>query len=401
MLPTLFDASRRHGVGFGDSAQALHHFGQLGWIKGLHCELHRGFATRLRKFKRGKNVDFAIAVVASKITRSGADNCRRFDNIRIDASEKNPVSGPGHHHLRAGPSARNPHVGNCRERHVFVIVRRVRLAEDFHSIPRFHGTRVDSSERGKRLAVGLRVELGHVDDERAVRIAFNHRSHGARRERSRIAASHLPFGRSRGRWYVMHDGVHEPRARSEVLPKRRPHQRTRRRAQLFLPQQHPKAAERPLHVPLRLPHAQRVHLVQRLENELDERPPGRRPRNRIGGAVPGAALERPGLGVEVGVPPQPLGERLRGQVPAEAVAAIEGAEGVLLLLLRVEIQLVEVLRREALERERVAVHGGREYHVAPVGGEAGVPPVRLVAHHGVDRVDQVAQFVIHVVGGQF
>ena len=80
-----------------------------------------------------------------------------------------------------------------------------------------------------------------------------------------------------------------------------------------------------------------------------------------------------GLGIEVGIPPQPPRKVLCSQIVTQTVLA----------------QMIQVELCVALESKAPSVLAGRKGHVAPFGRYLGIPSPRHLSHQLIDTVENI------------
>mmetsp|Transcript_51916 Transcript_51916/g.135484 ORF Transcript_51916/g.135484 Transcript_51916/m.135484 type:complete len:1224 (-) Transcript_51916:361-4032(-) len=358
MLAGLLDLGAEKRVRLVDLAEAVKHLGQLGGVEGLQSDLDDALGAVLQRPEDAGVVDRDVR------------HRRRLDDGVVDALHQ-------HQHPRRRPvdgkpvsALVDPDARNGLNRHVLVIIRRVPLPQHPHRVADSEGARHDAAEGVEVDAVWLVVELDHVGHDGAVGFAAAHGVGQIRVEPARVRQLHLVRGALQGRRQVVCDRVHQPRRPPEEGAQNRPEERAHVPVDRLLLERDAQLLQRRRQLLHLLPDALGHHLVEGLEDEVDEGALRPRPDR--------ALLELAGRLVEPEVAPQPLRELLGGE--AAVCVGVDGGEGV--------------------EGEGEAEERGGEDDVAQLRVEGGVGPARVSHERRVDLLDHVLELEVGVGGRQ-
>ena len=358
VLAALLNARGEQRVGLVHLAQPLEHARQLARVQRLHGHLEHALGEVGERAQRVR-----LLRGQRRVAERGALHDRR-----VHAGEQGPA--PGRHPVRLDHVAglAHVHVLHLGERHVLLVLGRVRLAEHLDPLPRRHGAAQHAAERTEGAGVRGRVQLGHLHEQRPGGVAaLRGSAHGRRRRRARVACE-LGWRRSRGARHVLHQHVDQADRGPKELAEHQLEQRAHVELERGVRQADPQPGERaPQRAGVLREHL-RVELVHGLEDELHKA--ARRVRVRR------AACKVARLALIVHVAPEPL----RKCVHVQAGRPLGVHAG------------------KAAQREAPPGLRAGERHVAPLGAQ----PQRRVAaaaraNHAVHLLERVPDLEVGLV----
>ncbi|RUS18499.1 hypothetical protein BC937DRAFT_88699 [Endogone sp. FLAS-F59071] len=118
-------------------------------------------------------------------------DCRRLDNGGIHAAQKDPAASWDAVNLHPVSRLKHPYAFHLLNRHVFLVLDRIALAQHAHHLPSLHRTAHHAAKGVKPGRVLGAVEFGDVNHQRAVGVAVTHRFRNGSVLRAGVNVLHL------------------------------------------------------------------------------------------------------------------------------------------------------------------------------------------------------------------
>mmetsp|Transcript_94292 Transcript_94292/g.130983 ORF Transcript_94292/g.130983 Transcript_94292/m.130983 type:complete len:445 (-) Transcript_94292:1469-2803(-) len=163
MLATLFHLGLREWVGLVDLPQAIHHLRQLRRLQWLDGDLDD---RSRRKAQWSEDLDLFLV--------RGSGDGRRLLDARLNASYKYPISCWDVANFHTIPALEDPEILDLLDCHVLVVIQRVRLSQDLHTIATEDCAGKDTAKDIKGIAIGSVVLLHHMKHQISCGIQLLH-----------------------------------------------------------------------------------------------------------------------------------------------------------------------------------------------------------------------------------